>query len=149
MDECMLYRPSNTRRPRVGFRAARQRRCKILLLRLVCGVCAARQIVLIFVASRQKHAPRGIELILFLTPDAWYWPSSKQRRWGGGGGGELLRPHIETSKLAVLNEENNLKLSQLQNALLLLAFSSFSNVAASTPAAKQHQSIVIIGGFAG
>ena len=44
----------------------------MLLLRPVCGVCAVRQLILIFVASRQKHAPRGIELILFLTPDAWH-----------------------------------------------------------------------------
>ena len=33
---------------------------------------AARQLVLIFVASCQKHAPSGIELILFLMPDTWY-----------------------------------------------------------------------------
>ena len=36
------------------------------------GVGAARQLVPIFVATRQKHATRGIERILFLKPDAWY-----------------------------------------------------------------------------
>ena len=47
--------------------------------------------------------------------------------------GELLRPHIETSKRADLSEEDDLKLSQLQNVLLLLlAFCSLSNVASST-----------------
>ena len=64
--------PSHTTRRSVGFRAARQRLYKIPLLRPVCGICAARQLVLIFVASCQKHAKRGIELILCLTPDAWY-----------------------------------------------------------------------------
>ena len=54
--------------------------------------------------------------------------------------GELLRPQVETSKLADLNEDDNLKLSQLSNVLLLLlAFPSLTNVAASTPTAKQHQ----------
>ncbi|WP_295539774.1 hypothetical protein [Thiolapillus sp.] len=69
---------------------------------------------------------------------------SKSRR------GELLRPHVETSKLADLNEDVNLKLIQLQTVLLLLlAFSSLLNITASTPAAKQHQIIVLIGGLAG
>ncbi|WP_419648360.1 hypothetical protein [Thiolapillus sp.] len=64
--------------------------------------------------------------------------------------GELLRPHVETSKLADLNEDVNLKLIQLQTVLLLLlAFSSLLNITASTPAAKQHQIIVLIGGLAG
>ena len=54
--------------------------------------------------------------------------------------GELLRPKIETSKTADLNEDDILKLVQLQTVLLLLmAFSSLSNIATSTPAAKQHQ----------
>ena len=57
---------------------------------------------------------------------------------------------IKTSKLADLNEDDNLKLSQLQNLLLLLlAFSSLLYNTASTPAAKQHQIIVFIGGLAG
>ena len=64
--------PSHTKRPSVGFRAARQRRYNILLFRPVCGVCTARQLVRSVVASRQKHATRGIEMILFLTPDACY-----------------------------------------------------------------------------
>ena len=64
-------------------------------------------------------------------------------------GGELLRPHVEKSKLADLNEDVNLKLIQLQTVLLLLAFSSLFNITASTPAAKQHQIIVLIGGLAG
>ena len=69
---------------------------------------------------------------------------------GGGWGWELLRPHAETSKLADLNEDVNLKLIQLQTIfLLLLAFSSLLNITASTPAAKQHQIIVLIGGLAG
>ena len=56
------------------------------------------------------------------------------------GDGGLLRPHVETSKLADLNEDVNLKLIQLQSVfLLLLAFSSLLNITASTPAAKQHQ----------
>ena len=64
--------------------------------------------------------------------------------------GELLRPHAETSKLADLNEDVNLKLIQLQTVLLfLLAFSSFFNITASTPAAIQRQSTVLIGGLAG
>ena len=55
-------------------------------------------------------------------------------------GGELLRPQIETSKTADLNEEDILKLVQLRAVLLpLMAFSSLSNIATSTPAAKQHQ----------
>ena len=61
--------PSHTKRPRVGFLEARQRRYKILLIHPVCGVCAAR---FISDAWRQNHASRGIELVLFLTPDAWY-----------------------------------------------------------------------------
>ena len=63
--------------------------------------------------------------------------------------GDLLRPHVETSKLADLNENVNLKLIQLQTVLLLLAFSSFLNITALTPAAKQHQIIVLIGGLTG
>ena len=63
--------------------------------------------------------------------------------------GELLRPRIETSKLADLNEDVNLKLIQLQTVLLLLAFSSLLNVTASTPEAKHHQIILLIGGLAG
>ena len=65
--------------------------------------------------------------------------------------GELLRPvDVETSNLADLNENVNLKLIQLQTMLrLLLAFSSFINITTSTPAAKQHQIIVLIGGLAG
>ena len=63
--------------------------------------------------------------------------------------GELRRPQIETSKMAGFNEDDNLKLSQLQNVLLLLAISSLSNVAASTPATKQHQITVSVRRFAG
>ena len=63
--------------------------------------------------------------------------------------GDLLRPHVETSKLADLNENVNLKLIQLQTVLLLLAVSSLLNFTASTPAAKRHQIIVLIGGLAG
>ena len=64
--------------------------------------------------------------------------------------GELLRPHIKTSKLTDLNEDDNLKLSQLKIfLLLLLAFSSLSNITASTPAAKQQQIIDLIGTLAG
>ena len=57
--------PSHTRRRSVGLRAALQQLCRILLLRPVCGVCAAQQLVLVFVASRQKHAARRIELMVF------------------------------------------------------------------------------------
>ena len=52
-------------------------------------------------------------------------------------------------KLADLNEDVNLKLIQLQTVLLLLAFSSLLNITASTPAAKHHEIIVLIGGLAG
>ena len=63
---------------------------------------------------------------------------------------ELLRSHVETSKLVDLNEDINLKLIQLQTVLLLLlAFSSLLNITASTLAAKQRQLIVLIGGLAG
>ena len=56
----------------VGFRATRQRRYKIVLLPQCGGVCAARQLVLISATWRQKQVLRRIELVLFLTPDAWY-----------------------------------------------------------------------------
>ena len=63
-------------------------------------------------------------------------------------GGELHRPHVETSKLADLNEDVNLKLIQLRTVLLLLlALSSLLNNTASTAAAKQHQVIVLNGGL--
>ena len=105
----------------------------------MCGVRAAQQLVLIFVASRQKHATRGRELILFLTPGI---DQTEQ--------GELLRPQIETSKMTDLNEDDILKLIKLQTVLLLFrAFSSRFNTATSTPAAKQHQMIVFIGRLAG
>ena len=68
----MFQGPSNTGHPSIGFQAAHEQRYKILLLCPVCGVCAVRQLIVIFVASRQKYAPRGIELTLFSTPDAWY-----------------------------------------------------------------------------
>ena len=64
--------PLHTRCPSVNFQATHQWQYKILLLHSVCWACVAQQLVLIFVASRQKHVPHGIELILFLTPDAWY-----------------------------------------------------------------------------
>ena len=83
--------PMHTRRRSVGFPTARKRRYKILLLRPLCGVCAAQQLVFIFVALRQKHTTRGIELILFwrMTPgvdqleQAQGWPTptwSKHRK---------------------------------------------------------------------
>ena len=135
---------SHTRRPSVGFRAARQRRYQIPPLRPVCRVRAARWLVLIIVAWRQKHVSRGTGLILFLTPDAWYWPL--RARAGGSYSGLMSK----TSKLADLNEYDNLGLIQPQIVLLLLlAFSSLSNITASTPAAKQHQIIVFIGGLVG
>ena len=66
------------------------------------------------------------------------------------GGRELLRPYVETAKLADLNEDDNLRLIQLQTVLLLLlAFYLISKIAASTSAAKQHQIVVLIGGLAG
>ena len=53
--------------------------------------------------------------------------------------------------MADLNEDDISKLIQLLTVLLLLlwAFSSLSNVATSTAAAKQHQMIVFIGRLAG
>ena len=104
--------PSHTKRPSVGFRAARQRRYKILLLRPVRGVCAARQLVLISDAWRQKHVSGGIEPALFLAHYAWYDQSEQEQR-------ESLRPHVETSNLADLKKDVNLKLIQLQTVLLL------------------------------
>ena len=105
----------------------------------MCGVRAAQQLVLIFVASRQKHATRGRELILFLTPGI---DQTEQ--------GELLRPQIETSKMTDLNEDDILELIQLKTVLLLLlAFSSLPNIAASTPETKQRQMIVFIGRLSG
>ena len=63
--------------------------------------------------------------------------------------GELLRPHVETSKLADLNKDVNLKLIQLKTVhLLFLAFSSLLYITASTPTAKQHHIIVLLGGLA-
>ena len=49
------------------------------------------------------------------------------------------------------DEDDVSHLIQLQTILLLLlwAFSSLSNIAASTPAAKLHQTIVFIGRLAG
>ena len=64
-------------------------------------------------------------------------------------GRELLRALVETAKLADLNEDVNLKLIQLKTVLLLLAFSSLLNITASTPAAKQHQMIVLTGELTG
>ena len=125
------------------FPSTCQRRYTLLLLRPVCRFfCAVRQLFLIFVASHQKHIPRGTELILL--SDAWYWPI---RASAGGSYSGLI---IKTSKLADLNQDDSLKLSQLQNVLLLLlAFSSPSNTVASTPAAKQHQIIISIRRLAG
>ena len=52
-------------------------------------------------------------------------------------GVELLRPHVETSKLADLNKDVHFNLIQLQTVLLLLlAFSSFLNISASTPGVR-------------
>ena len=51
--------------------------------------------------------------------------------------------------MADLNEDDILKLIQLQTLLLWLAFSSLSVIATSTPAAKQHQMIVFIGRLTG
>ena len=56
-----LLCPSHTRRRSVDFRAARQRRYQILLLRPVCGVCAAQQLVSSVFASASE------------THDAWNW----------------------------------------------------------------------------
>ena len=65
-------------------------------------------------------------------PDAWYWPVRARTK------GELLWLHIKTSELIDLSEGDDLELIQLQTVLLLLlAFPSLSNIAASTPAAKQ------------
>ena len=75
---CALKRqylsPSHNRRWSAGFWTVHQRRYKILLLCPVWGVCAARQLVQSIVALHQKRALHGIELILFLMPDAWQWP---------------------------------------------------------------------------
>ena len=59
-------------------------------------------------------------------------------------GSYLLRPQIETSEMADLNNSGILKLVQVQNMNLLLAFSSLFNIATPAPAAKQHQMITFI-----
>ena len=77
--------------------------------------------------------------------DAWYW--SIRVRSGAGG---LPWAQIETSKMVDLTEDNILKLIQCQTVFLLLwAFSSFSNIATSTPAVKHHQIIMLIGKLTG
>ena len=84
-------------------------------------------------------------LILFLTPDVWYW-----RIRARAGAATWL--HIETSKLANLNEDDNQKLTQIHTVMLLLlalSLSSLSNIAVSTTAAKQHQIIVFFWRLAG
>ena len=49
-----------------------------------------------------------------------------------------------------LNEDDILKLIQLQTIInLLWALSSLSNIATTAPAAKQHQIIIFIGRLAG
>ena len=53
----------------------------------------------------------GIELVLFLTPGI---DQSEQEQ------GELLQPQFETTKMANLNQDDILKLIQLQAAFLLL-----------------------------
>ena len=63
--------------------------------------------------------------------------------------GELLRQKLETSKMADLNKHDIVKLIQLQTVLLLWAFSQLSNIATSTPAAKQQQIIVVVETLAG
>ena len=70
----LIVRPVKNRLKRlsVGFQAARQRRYKILLFRPVCGYCAAWQLVLVSAAWRQNQASRGMERVIFLTPDGWY-----------------------------------------------------------------------------
>ena len=85
---------SHTRRLSVSFCAAHQRQYKILLLHLVCGVCATQQLVLIFVVSCQKHSQRGIEQILFSTPDAWYWPTKAS----AGGTTQASYQNIKTRR---------------------------------------------------
>ena len=66
--------PSHARRQSVGFQVARQRQYRILLLCPVCRICATQQLIPSVTASHQKHLMHGIELILFLMPDTWYWP---------------------------------------------------------------------------
>ena len=60
-------------------------------------------------------------------------------------GGELLRPHVETSKLADFNEDVNLKPIQLQTIVLLMS-AFFLH---SSALLHQHQIIILIGGLAG
>ena len=108
------------------FQVVCQQWYKILMLHPVCWVCAARQLVLIFVASCQKHVTCGTELTLFFKPDTWYWPITAN----AGGDYSAL---IETSKMADPTEDNILKLIQLKTLLLLLwAFSSLPNIVTLT-----------------
>ena len=132
-----LLVPSPTRRPNVAFRAARHRRYKILLLRPVWGV-----------------VPLGSSF-LSLSPDdrnahcveqswSYFW-----RPPLGIDQSEQAQGRATPASYRNI-EDDNLKLSQLQNVLLLfLAFPSLSNIAALTPAAKQHQFIVLIGRLGG
>ena len=63
--------------------------------------------------------------------------------------GELLRPRIEPSKIADLNEDDVLNPIKIQTVLLLGAFSSLSNIVTLTTAAKQFQTIGFIERLAG
>ena len=73
--------PLPTRCWTVCFPVACQWQYKILLLRPARGVCGPQQLVLGFVTMHQKHVMCGIELMLFLTPDAWFWPLRSRAGW--------------------------------------------------------------------
>ena len=122
--------PSHTRRRSVGFRKARQRRYKILLLRPPCGVCLVRQLVPSVIASRQKNATRGIELILFF--DAWRLVLTNHCK----SRCKQLQPQIEALQMADLHKDDTLKLIRLQTVLLLLLWASSLLSNAATPVSR-------------
>ena len=91
----------------------------------MCGACGARQLVPLFVTTPQKHATHRTELVLFLTPGI----DQSERELE-----ELLRPQIETSNMAYLNEDNSFfQPIQLQTVLLSRTLSSLSSIATATP----------------
>ena len=100
--------------PRRGFSSGASAAIQDSAVRPVCGFCPAQQLILIFVASHQKYTAHGIGPILVFTLDTWYRPI-RARAWGGG---ESYSSPI--SKLADLNEDDTLKLMQLQTIFLLL-----------------------------
>ena len=120
----------------INVQLACQQQYKILLPCLVYRVHSTWQLIRSIVTLCQKHVTCGIELILYFTSDAWYWPIRGRAGW------KLFCPQIKTSKIIDLKEDKMFKLIQLKTVLLLRAFSSLSNIATSKSAANHSQMIV-------